>query len=54
VLIEIHGGPEAQAKVGFMGRYNYFTQELGIALIAAQRARLHRLRQDLPRRWTTA
>ncbi len=33
VLIEIHGGPEAQAKVGFQGRYNYFTQELGIALI---------------------
>jgi dipeptidyl aminopeptidase/acylaminoacyl peptidase len=33
VLIEIHGGPEAQAKVGFQGRYNYFIQELGMALI---------------------
>jgi dipeptidyl aminopeptidase/acylaminoacyl peptidase len=33
VLIEIHGGPEAQSTVGFLGRYNYFLQELGIALI---------------------
>jgi dipeptidyl aminopeptidase/acylaminoacyl peptidase len=33
VLIEIHGGPEAQAKFGFMGRYNYFTHELGMAII---------------------
>ena len=33
VLIDIHGGPEGQAKFGFMGRYNYFTNELGIAII---------------------
>jgi len=33
VLIEIHGGPEAQAKVGFSGRYNYIINELGIAFI---------------------
>ncbi len=33
VLIEIHGGPEGQAKFGFMGRYNYFTNELGIAIM---------------------
>ena len=33
VLIEIHGGPEAQATVSFQGRYNYFMQEMGIALI---------------------
>ncbi len=33
VLILIHGGPEAQAKVGFRGRYNYFVNELGIAII---------------------
>jgi len=33
VLIEIHGGPEAQARVGFQGRYNYFVQEMGLALI---------------------
>jgi poly(3-hydroxybutyrate) depolymerase len=33
VLIEIHGGPEAQATVDFQGRYNYFLQEMGVALI---------------------
>jgi len=33
VLIDIHGGPEGQAKFGFMGRYNYFTSELGMAII---------------------
>jgi acetyl esterase/lipase len=33
VLIEIHGGPEAQATFGFQGRYNYLVQELGIVMI---------------------
>ncbi len=33
VLIEIHGGPEAQAKLDFSGRYNYIINEMGIALI---------------------
>ncbi len=33
VLIQIHGGPEGQAKLGFMGRYNYFLSELGMAVI---------------------
>jgi dipeptidyl aminopeptidase/acylaminoacyl peptidase len=33
VLIDIHGGPEGQATLGFKGRYNYFINELGIALI---------------------
>ena len=33
VLIDIHGGPEAQAKIGFLGRYNYYLNELGIAVI---------------------
>jgi dipeptidyl aminopeptidase/acylaminoacyl peptidase len=33
VLIDIHGGPEGQAQVGFMGRYNHFIEELGIAVI---------------------
>jgi dipeptidyl aminopeptidase/acylaminoacyl peptidase len=33
VLIEIHGGPEGQAEFGFIGRYNYLVEELGIALI---------------------
>jgi dipeptidyl aminopeptidase/acylaminoacyl peptidase len=33
VLIEIHGGPEAQATLAFNGRYNYIVNELGIAFI---------------------
>ncbi len=33
VLIEIHGGPEGQATMGFLGRWNYFVQEMGIAVI---------------------
>jgi acetyl esterase/lipase len=33
VLIQIHGGPESQAKMGFMGRYNHFIGELGVAVI---------------------
>ena len=33
VLIDIHGGPESQAEVGFLGRSNYFVEELGIAIV---------------------
>ena len=33
VLISIHGGPEGQATVGFIGRSQYYVQELGVALI---------------------
>jgi dipeptidyl aminopeptidase/acylaminoacyl peptidase len=33
VLINIHGGPEGQAKMGFLGRYNHFIEDLGIAVI---------------------
>jgi len=33
VLIVIHGGPEGQATIGFLARYQYFIQELGITLI---------------------
>lgn len=33
VLIDIHGGPEGQAMLGFLGRQNYFIDELGIAVI---------------------
>ncbi len=33
VLILIHGGPESQAKIGFLTRYNYLLGELGITLI---------------------
>lgn len=33
VVISIHGGPEAQATEGFLGRYNYPINELGVVLI---------------------
>lgn len=33
VLINIHGGPEGQSTVGFLGRQNYFLNELGVAVI---------------------
>ena len=33
VLIAIHGGPEGQAMLGFLGRSNYYVDELGIAVI---------------------
>jgi dipeptidyl aminopeptidase/acylaminoacyl peptidase len=33
VIVNIHGGPESQAKPDFQGRNNYFLLELGIALI---------------------
>ncbi len=33
VIVMIHGGPEAQARPGFIGRWNYFVDVLGVALI---------------------
>ena len=33
VLIDIHGGPEGQARFGFLGRNNYFIEELGVAVL---------------------
>jgi dipeptidyl aminopeptidase/acylaminoacyl peptidase len=33
VIINIHGGPEGQARPGFNGRSNYFLNELGVAII---------------------
>lgn len=33
VVIDIHGGPAAQAKFGFLGRENYLVNELGVALL---------------------
>lgn len=33
VLIDIHGGPEAQATVGFLNRLNYLVEEKGIAVL---------------------
>ena len=33
VIIDIHGGPESQSTRGFLGRANYFLNELGVAVI---------------------
>lgn len=33
VIIDIHGGPEGQMQPDFLGRDNYFINELGVALI---------------------
>jgi dipeptidyl aminopeptidase/acylaminoacyl peptidase len=33
VIINIHGGPEGQSRPGFLGRSNYFLNELGVAVI---------------------
>ena len=33
VIVNIHGGPEAQARPTFMGRNNFFVGELGVAMI---------------------
>ena len=33
VVISIHGGPEGQAQPGFLGRTNYYLNELGVAFI---------------------
>jgi dipeptidyl aminopeptidase/acylaminoacyl peptidase len=33
VIIQIHGGPESQSRPGFLGRMNYFLNELGISII---------------------
>lgn len=34
VLVDIHGGPEGQSTVNFMSRWNYFLNELGVAILA--------------------
>lgn len=33
LLVNFHGGPEGQSTVRFMGRYNYFLNELGVAVL---------------------
>jgi dipeptidyl aminopeptidase/acylaminoacyl peptidase len=33
VIVNIHGGPEGQYRPGFLGRNNYYINELGVALI---------------------
>src|SRR5689334_9627166 len=33
VIVNIHGGPEGQFRPGFLGRNNYFINELGVAMV---------------------
>jgi dipeptidyl aminopeptidase/acylaminoacyl peptidase len=33
VIVDIHGGPEGQSRPGFLGRNNYFLNELGVAIV---------------------
>jgi dipeptidyl aminopeptidase/acylaminoacyl peptidase len=33
VMVNIHGGPEGQFRPGFLGRNNYYLNEMGVALI---------------------
>ena len=33
VVLNVHGGPEAQARAGFIGNNNYLVNELGVAMI---------------------
>jgi dipeptidyl aminopeptidase/acylaminoacyl peptidase len=33
VIVSIHGGPEGQARAGFLGRGAYYPSELGVALL---------------------
>lgn len=33
VVVNIHGGPEGQARPGFLGRSNYYLNELGVAVV---------------------
>ncbi|HET7746353.1 MAG TPA: prolyl oligopeptidase family serine peptidase, partial [Vicinamibacteria bacterium] len=33
VIVSIHGGPEGQARPSFLGRSNYYLNELGVALL---------------------
>jgi len=33
VIVSIHGGPEGQARPGFMSRWNYLIDEMGIAVV---------------------
>ena len=33
IIVNIHGGPEGQSRPGFLGRNNYYLNELGVALL---------------------
>jgi dipeptidyl aminopeptidase/acylaminoacyl peptidase len=34
VIVNIHGGPEGQSRPGYVGRNNYFINELGVAIVS--------------------
>lgn len=34
VMMDFHGGPESQSRVQFMGRWNYFLNEMGLAILS--------------------
>ena len=53
VMITIHGGPEAQARPGLHRPLELLRRRAGRRAHRAQRPRLDRLRQDVPRRSTT-
>ena len=33
MIVNIHGGPEGQSQPGFLGRNNYYLDELGVAIL---------------------
>jgi dipeptidyl aminopeptidase/acylaminoacyl peptidase len=33
VIVDFHGGPESQSTVRFMGRWNYYLNEMGLAIL---------------------
>ncbi|MBO0912216.1 MAG: S9 family peptidase [Acidobacteria bacterium] len=33
VIVNIHGGPEGESRPGYLGRNNYFLNELGVAIV---------------------
>ena len=33
VIVDFHGGPEGQSKIHFMGRWNYYLDEMGLAIL---------------------
>lgn len=33
VMVVVHGGPEAQSQPGFLGRLNFFIEEMGVAIL---------------------
>ena len=47
VIINIHGGPEGQARPGPLGRNSYYINDLGVAMIFPNVRGSTRFRQDI-------